>query len=211
MKGFISIQFDIGLHHTEHIMGMVEYVLSQAQLEPKNLDLLACSGGPGSFTGLRIGLSTIKGLAFGLQKPFVTVSSLYAIAHDVFGASQIVVPVIDAKRSSFYFAVYNNGILESGPFDAGIDKMLKITEPYSELLIAGQDADMLEGIERPGIRIISESRRSPVISLIKLAMIQYRQVGPSDPDTGLEYIRLSDAESRSAGSSVQNCIKEISS
>jgi tRNA threonylcarbamoyladenosine biosynthesis protein TsaB len=194
--GFVGVSIDVGYRHAERIMGAIEYCIAEAGLKPGDLDLLVCAGGPGSFTGLRIGLSTIKGLSLGLGKPFVTVPTLDAMAGDWMGAAPVIVPVIDAKRSHFYFAIYGQGRLISGPFDDGLGRIIALTQAYPEVLFVGPDSDMLEETlaDRSGFRIAAERRRSSVSAMARLAAESYRSHGPSASDAGLAYIRASDAE-----------------
>jgi len=193
--GFVGISIDLGFRHAERIMGAIDYCLKEAGLLPENLDLLACTGGPGSFTGLRIGLATIKGLSLGLGIPFVLVPTLDVIAADWEGASPVIVPLVDAKRAHFYFAIYENGRLAQGPFDDGLERILSLTHDYAEVLFVGPGADMLEPTvaERSGFRV-AESRRSPIAALAQLSVSRYLSQGPSATDCGLFYLRASDAE-----------------
>lgn len=197
--GFIGISIDAGYRHAERVMSAVEYCVAEAGLKPADLDLLACAGGPGSFTGLRIGMATIKGLSLGLGKPFVAVPTLDAIAADWEGSASIVIPILDAKRSRFYFAIYDKGQLVAGPFDDGISRLIALTQDYPEVLFAGPDADLLDStvMERPGYRIASERRRSPIAAMTRLAVDIYERDGPSPSGAGLAYLRASDAEEAS--------------
>jgi len=194
--GFVGVSIDVGYRHAERIMGAIEYCIAEAGLKAADLDLLACAGGPGSFTGLRIGLSTIKGLSLGLGKPFVTVPTLDAMAGDWAGAAPVIVPVIDAKRSHFYFAIYEQGWLVAGPLDDGLDRIIALTQAYPEVLFVGPDSDMLEETlaDRSGFRIASEGRRSSVATMARLAAELFLTGGPSQTNAGLAYIRASDAE-----------------
>lgn len=198
--GFVSVSIDAGFRHAERVMGAIEYCVAEAGLKPADLDLLACSGGPGSFTGLRIGMATVKGLSLGLGVPFVTVPTLDALAADWKGAAPVLVPVIDAKRSRFYFAVYENGSLVAGPFDDGLERIIALTDAYPEVLFVGPDADMLESsmAERPGFRVAVELRRAPVTAMARLAIGIFRASGPSPSGAGLVYLRASDAEEGAA-------------
>ncbi len=194
--GFIGVSIDSGFRHAERVMSAVEYCVAEAGLQPSDLDLLACAGGPGSFTGLRIGMATIKGLSLGLGKPFVAVPTLDAIAADWEGSASIVVPIIDAKRSRFYFAIYDNGRLVAGPFDDGLERLIALTQGYPTVLFVGPDADLLETTvtERPGYRVAVERRRSPIAAMTRLAVDIFERSGPSPSGAGLVYLRPSDAE-----------------
>lgn len=204
--GFVGITIDSGFRHAERIMSAIEYCVAEAGLEPRDLDLLACSGGPGSFTGLRIGMASIKGLSLGLNKPFVKVPTLQAIAADWEGAARLIVPLLDAKRSRFYCAVYDNGALVAGPFDAGLQRIIELTNVYPEVLFVGPAADLLETtlLERSGFRVATEHRRSPIAAMTRLALSIYSSSGASPSNAGLDYMRASDAEEAQAAAGVQN-------
>ena len=92
--GFVGVTVDAGFRHAERLMGTVDFCLSEAGLSKTDIDLFACAGGPGSFTGLRIAMASIKGMAYGLGKPFVSVPSLDAMAADWEGTSPVIVPAL---------------------------------------------------------------------------------------------------------------------
>ncbi|EOD00406.1 tRNA (adenosine(37)-N6)-threonylcarbamoyltransferase complex dimerization subunit type 1 TsaB [Caldisalinibacter kiritimatiensis] len=94
------------LTHSEKIMPMIKEVLNSCGLKPKDIDVYAASKGPGSFTGLRIGIATIKGLAHVADKPVVGVSTLEALAYNMPLADGIVVPIMDARRNRVYTGMY---------------------------------------------------------------------------------------------------------
>lgn len=102
------------LTHSQTIMPMIDELLKKVSLDISDIDIFACSEGPGSFTGLRIGIGTIKGLAYGLNKPVVGVSTLEALAHNIAFTDCVIAPVMDARRGQVYNALYkwNNGKLD---------------------------------------------------------------------------------------------------
>lgn len=97
------------LTHSETMLPMIENLLYNSKISIKEIDLFACSAGPGSFTGVRIGISIIKGLAFGTNKPCVGVSTLEALAYNMTGFNGIICPVMDARRSQLYNALFYTG------------------------------------------------------------------------------------------------------
>lgn len=101
------------LTHSQTIMPMIDELLKKVSLDITDIDLFACSEGPGSFTGLRIGIGTIKGLAYGLQKPVVGVSTLEALAHNIDITDLVICPIMDARRGQVYNGLYryNDGRL----------------------------------------------------------------------------------------------------
>lgn len=98
-----------GITHSETMLPMINALLTNLHLNTDDIDVFAVSAGPGSFTGVRIGVSLIKGLAFGKNKPCVPVSTLYSLALNLDGISDtphIVCPVMDARRSQLYNALF---------------------------------------------------------------------------------------------------------
>jgi len=102
------------LTHSQTIMPMIEYMTKMLEFDLNTIDYIACSNGPGSFTGLRIGAATAKGLAHGLNKKIIAVPTLDALAYNIIETDKIIVPMIDARRNQVYTAFYscNNGELE---------------------------------------------------------------------------------------------------
>jgi tRNA threonylcarbamoyladenosine biosynthesis protein TsaB len=85
---------------------MIDELLKKVNLDIADIDIFACSEGPGSFTGLRIGIGTIKGLAYGLGKPVVGVSTLEALAHNITFTDCVISPIMDARRGQVYNGLY---------------------------------------------------------------------------------------------------------
>ncbi len=98
--------FTNGLTHSQTIMPMVDYVLKGAGLALADIDLFAVSTGPGSFTGLRIGVGTVKGLAYARDKSCAGVSTLRALAYNIAPTDRLIVPIMDARRNQVYTAAY---------------------------------------------------------------------------------------------------------
>lgn len=99
--------------HSVLIMNIVEMLLKDNNIDIDEVDGFVISKGPGSFTGLRIGMATIKGLSFGTSKPYIGVSSLDALAYSSINFDGIICPIMDALRDSVYTCLYKNenGIL----------------------------------------------------------------------------------------------------
>lgn len=97
-----------GNTHSTTLLPMVEQMLKNTGRRISDVDLFACTVGPGSFTGVRIGAATLQGLAFGTDKPCVGVSSLTAMAYQLRGFSGILCPVIGARRSQLYSALFRS-------------------------------------------------------------------------------------------------------
>ena len=98
-----------GLTHSETIMPMSAETFEKSGLKPSDIDLFAVSAGPGSFTGLRIGIATLKGLAFGRDVKCCAVSTLKAIAYNFDTVEATVVCAMDARREQIYTATFKCG------------------------------------------------------------------------------------------------------
>ncbi len=93
--------------HAERLHIYIDDVLKEANIKSSQLDAIAVSKGPGSYTGLRIGVSAAKGLCFALNKPLIAISTLEALAHQVNISEGIIVPMLDARRLEVYSAIFD--------------------------------------------------------------------------------------------------------
>ncbi len=101
-----QVSFTNGLTHSQTLMPMVDYVLKHAGMNVRDIDLFAVNCGPGSFTGLRIGVGTVKGLAYACGKMTVGVSGLKALAYNIAPTDRLIIPIMDARRDQVYTAAY---------------------------------------------------------------------------------------------------------
>lgn len=92
--------------HSQTLLPMLEQLASMIELDLHTVDAIAVSGGPGSFTGLRIGSATAKGLGLALDKPIVNVPTVDALAMNLWGTDKLVCPLMDARRQQAYTGVY---------------------------------------------------------------------------------------------------------
>lgn len=102
-----EIDLNSGYTHSEALLPAVEFLLRSAKLSPDDVDVFACAAGPGSFTGVRIGAATIKGLAFGRGSCCAAVPTLEALAENVLDLHGIACAVMDARRGQVYTAVFD--------------------------------------------------------------------------------------------------------
>ena len=105
-KLLAEMTVNTGNTHSESLLPMVEAVLKITGTKINDIDLFACSTGPGSFTGVRIGVATLKGIAYGKGKPCASVSTLEALAHNLIGFNGIICPVMNARRNQVYNALF---------------------------------------------------------------------------------------------------------
>jgi len=124
----------IPVTHSERLLGAIEFVLREARCSIDDVDGWALSLGPGSFTGLRIGVSTVKGLAFATGKPVAGVATLDVLASQVSPTSYLICPILDARKKEVYSAFYrykDGSFLERQTDDQALrpeDLARKITE-----------------------------------------------------------------------------------
>lgn len=134
------LTLDIGMHQSEKLLEGMESVLSHCGLQAADLDFTALCAGPGTFTGLRLAFSALKALNLAYGIPTYAIPTLEVIAYPYRQWRGAVIPVLDAKKQSFYAAVYRSGELNCGPFDCPATDILKHTDPEEEILAAGADA-----------------------------------------------------------------------
>lgn len=99
---------NVGLTHSSTLMPMVESLLRNADVSVRDVDLFAVSNGPGSFTGVRIGVSTVKGMAQPLAKPCAGVSTLLAMAYNLIGTDSLICCAMDARCRQVYTALFES-------------------------------------------------------------------------------------------------------
>ena len=107
---------DKGYSHAERLHVYIDAVLKEAGVNAKDLDAIAVSKGPGSYTGLRIGVSAAKGLSYALEKPLISIPTLEALSQQVKNDDGVIVSMLDARRMEVYSAIYdynNNEIRET--------------------------------------------------------------------------------------------------
>ena len=101
-----EVRFNVKSTHSERLMTSVEYVLKQSGYTIADMDFFAVAIGPGSFTGLRIGLSTVKGFSYATGKPIVSVPTLEALAHNFPFSQYLVCTMLDARKKEVYAALF---------------------------------------------------------------------------------------------------------
>ncbi len=134
--------------HSQTLLPMIDEVVRMTQTDLSAIDIIAVSAGPGSFTGLRIGSATAKGLGLALGKPLISVSTLAAMAYQCWGAGQYVCPIMDARRGQVYTACYH--------FDENGD-MQTVEQPQILMM-----TDWISVLQETGHRIVFTGDAVPV-------------------------------------------------
>lgn len=99
-------KINIGMTHSEGLLPQLDQLFTRTSIAKTDIDLLAVSIGPGSFTGLRIGLATVEALAYSWDKPLVGVNTLQALAYNIPIEGMVLSPLLDAQKGNFYQAIY---------------------------------------------------------------------------------------------------------
>jgi len=206
-QGTWFMESDAGLHHSERLISMVDTLLTQSGTNKQDLNLLACMEGPGSFTGLRIGFATVKGMALALGIPFIAIPTLDCMASGWEFWPGSVVPVIDAKKNCYFWALYTRGHRITDYMDAPITDMvpyLANQQGSFPLLLTGPDAAMAQAllvnnqispIGQDQILLDPWYRKGKAKELLVLAKKRCTIEGRGNPDSsGPVYLRKSDAE-----------------
>ena len=204
-RAILEINIHTGLNHSQTILPSIDQLLRSADLSLSVVDLFAVTTGPGSFTGLRIGISLIKGLALALAKPVTGVSTLDALAWNLFGAKHPICPMLDAKKGQVYASLY-----ETAPNGEPHRERPEIVEEPgrlfetigTEVILIGEGAAKYEAlaVEKLGGRYfmapaIHHTIRASVAGM--LAARQFREGKRLDVlNFTPRYIRFSEAERR---------------
>ncbi len=185
-----------GFKHSENLMPLIDHIFLMADIKPNELDLIAVALGPGSFTGLRIGMSTAKGIASATETPLVAIPTLdaYSFGYDFFDGA--VIPVIDARKKRVYCSIYSKGEIKEQNLDISIENlMIKLSE-YKKILVTGPDSCLFNDISKKDNRIHIDKNFSSTASsaILNLGREKFLSNG-ADPDSiGPLYIRKSEAE-----------------
>jgi len=122
-----------GLTHSEKLMPIIEQILTETNLKLKDIDLLVCDKGPGSFTGIRIGVATIKAFTDSLNIPAIGISSLETLAYNI-NNNGIICSLIDAKNYNCYYGVFeSNGHTYSQMNHLSVDNISNILENFKNI------------------------------------------------------------------------------
>lgn len=203
VEGLIGeVKVSVKIAHSERLMPSVEWLLKASGISVNEIDVFAVSIGPGSFTGLRIGLSTVKGFAFATGKPVVPVRTLDAFARTMPFCSHLVCPMLDARKNEVYAALYrwDNAICTKIMPETSIrpDELLK--ETTGTVVFTGDGAKLYRNVIsdtlNTGAIFAPPSHMSPSASAVAEIAIEMTKQGLTADPVSLTpfYIRKSEAE-----------------
>lgn len=207
VDGVLTAEYTVNdrLTHSQTLLPMLDVIKRQVGIELNGLDAIAAAMGPGSFTGLRIGAATVKGLGLALDKPIIPVPSVDGLAYQLYGAQGIICPVMDARRNQVYTGFYR---FEHGQFKVIKDQCAQsITDTLEQLNEFGETVTFLGDGVPVHREVISEQlkeralfapgfaarqRAGAVGALAELYYAQGKAVSADDFEP--EYLRKSQAE-----------------
>jgi tRNA threonylcarbamoyladenosine biosynthesis protein TsaB len=180
-----ELSTSVSLQHSERLMPAIDTLFKSAGLLPSEIDLIAVSHGPGSFTGLRIGIAAAQGLALSLQKPMVGVSSLEALAFNAATFRGLIVPVLNAYRSEVFRGFYrwsqSEGTLEALDEDRPKtipDLMQELEARKEEVLLLGNGVSLC-GDRFPVAPSIFHHPRAANVAFLGLQ--KWKKTGKEEP------------------------------
>jgi tRNA threonylcarbamoyladenosine biosynthesis protein TsaB len=191
-----------GRTHSRHLMNIIDTVIGMAGLKVEQLDGFAASIGPGSFTGLRIGVSAIKGLAYALHKPAVGVSSLDALAWQCNQTPFLICAVIDARKKEVYFCRYR--FTDQAMIKEGTEQVASPTDTvrgiHEPCIFVGNGAILYQELisaEMGELAFFADDSRHIIraSTIARLSLSMIKQTAIEDVKLLVpQYIRKSDAE-----------------
>lgn len=212
-----TIMGDTQVSHSNTLLLEIDKVLNHAGYSLADIDLYAVATGPGSFTGLRIGIATVKGLAFTLKRPCVGVPTLYAVAHSA-GVCERVVAVLPAGRGEVFAQMFEVSLDDVAPLDNPVhiapNSMLEKYSQFSAICWCGEGAyihrdrikdwadenqgELIEsstdGRSSSGWRIIPNTKRlAEQVATLAFRRAKEKQFQSPEALTAI-YVRPSDAE-----------------
>ena len=193
-----------GQTHSRTLMKMAEDLLGNCDLTVKDVDAVAVAAGPGSFTGVRIGVAAAKGFCWGRELPCYGVSTLEAMAYFASAYDAVIVPAMDARRSQVYTAAFDvsGGTVQRLMEDSAISvealgRFLETVEKTK--ILVGDGAELCYNVlsgSRADLRLAPEHLRMQHASGVALAALRQMECGASADAGSLTptYLRLSQAE-----------------
>lgn len=191
--------------HSQTLLPMLDEVVRMIDLDLNTIDAIAISGGPGSFTGLRIGSATAKGLGLALDKPLIHIPTIDALAYNLFGHRDMVCPLMDARRNQTYTGLYEfeQGVMNTvrEQCAVGIDEIIAhINQMNRAVVFLGDGVPVFESYIRENCKVpysfapahMNKQRAASVAVLAKT----YFKEGKTETaaEHRPDYLRLSQAE-----------------
>ena len=201
--GYFSETRTVGRRFSEELVVRMKSLCASAGLQLTDLDLIVCTNGPGSFTGLRVGMAAAKGVALAASIPLVSISTMEIMSYPLASVETPVLAVMDAKKKRYYGAFFTKGVRMSPDCDMSVRQLCERIGEYPSVIITGNDAEKVAAL------ISDEVTQLAISTNISVDSLHYRDYGESmiqigknllntrgadDIGSGPTYIRKSDAE-----------------
>jgi len=191
--------------HSQTLLPMLDEVAKMIELDLDTIDAIAVAGGPGSFTGLRIGSATAKGLGLALQKPLIHVPTVDALAYNLVGHRDVVCPLMDARRNQTYTGIYafegNEMQIICEQCAVGIEEIIeKVNEQNRPVVFLGDGVPVFTSFIEEQCKVPytfapahMNKQRAGAVAVLGMKMLQDGKA-ESAAEHKPDYLRLSQAE-----------------
>ena len=172
----------LGYSHAETLHIFIDEIFKISNIKPSEIDAVAVSKGPGSYTGLRIGVSSAKGLCFALNKPLIAVDTLESLAHQVHAEDGFIIPMLDARRMEVYSAIYNSKL----ELQREIKAEILNEESYSAILetnkvyFIGSGVEKTKGLIKHSNAIFIDGKLPSANEMALLVELKYKKSDTED-------------------------------
>ncbi|MCD8119374.1 MAG: tRNA (adenosine(37)-N6)-threonylcarbamoyltransferase complex dimerization subunit type 1 TsaB [Lachnospiraceae bacterium] len=192
--------------HSQTLLPMIDEIMRTLDAEGDGIDAIAVAAGPGSFTGLRIGAATVKGLGLVWQKPVIPVPTVDAMAYQFYGTEHLICPIMDARRSQVYTGIYTfkNGTEFETRMPQCAMALADLCEELNRLgervVFAGDGIPVARNILRDKLTVPytfapAHMNRQRAASVASLGAVLFREGKTVDADVfAPDYLRVSQAE-----------------
>ncbi len=191
--------------HSQTLLPMLDELVKMTELELDTIDAIAVAAGPGSFTGLRIGSATAKGLGLALQKPLVEIPTVDALAYNLYDARALICPIMDARRSQVYTGIYNFQEHKLVTVEAQMavpmaELIEKLNARGEEVIFLGDGVPVFAQMIRENLKVpysfapahVNKQRAAAVAALGEIYLKEGKEVTAMEHVP--EYLRVSQAE-----------------
>ncbi len=194
---YLERSLDAGRKHGEVLLPEIVTILERAQISMGDVSLIVTTRGPGSFTGLRIGMSTAKGLSIGASTPMVSVPTLDYFSYGHLEKYPFLLSVMDGRKDRFYGTLYEHGVSTSRHFDLSVAEIAELIPSDVAVGVIGPDSALfMEQLRElsPGTNCFDTEQLCDPTHLITMGERQFLEIGADEPTQGPLYIRKSQAE-----------------
>ncbi|MCQ2541574.1 MAG: tRNA (adenosine(37)-N6)-threonylcarbamoyltransferase complex dimerization subunit type 1 TsaB [Lachnospiraceae bacterium] len=198
--------------HSQTLLPMLDEIKKMTELDLPSVDAIAISNGPGSFTGLRIGSASAKGLGLALNKPLIEVSTIEALAYNLYGMNEAICPIMDARRDQVYTGVFTFNktgqspysyefitLVEPVPLDIS-ELISKLNDMGRDVIFTGDGIDVYKEVIAKELKVpysyaafTGNRQKAGSVALLAMAKASKGEFVSAD-DSAPVYLRLSQAE-----------------